>query len=222
MPRYYLLDENNNLIEVENVEGNFYKTTLEKLHSELNGTDHRIEFVSQAQYNQLAAQGRLVANTYYFITDDETAEGLEESIQKILDGTYEVGVAEFANGAVTDFTNAQLKHYDYGYHQDGYYATIPANENEGEGYYWWGFSDASNHEYGLGIVHRFGTTTEILRSPTFLCNDPNDNIRLCCLHAQEQNDGSLKIWCYAQRPSAPNYMDEFELDECCVYIKKIR
>lgn len=81
MPKYYLLDENKNLVEVVNIEDNLFRTRLEKLHSEVNDTDHSIEFVTQAKYNQLQAQGQLVGNTYYFITDDTTAEDLESAIE---------------------------------------------------------------------------------------------------------------------------------------------
>ena len=47
----------------------------------MNGTTHHIEFVTQAQYNQLEQEQQLVAGTYYFITDDETAEEFAEAIE---------------------------------------------------------------------------------------------------------------------------------------------
>lgn len=83
MPKYYLLDENKNLVEVVNIEDNLFRTRLEKLHSDINNSDHSIEFVTQAQFNQLEAQGELVANTYYFITDDTSEEDLENSITQL-------------------------------------------------------------------------------------------------------------------------------------------
>ena len=82
-PKVYLIDENKNLVEVVNIEDNLFRTRLEKLHSDLNNTDHSIEFVTQAQYNQLEAQGQLVANTYYFITDDTTAEDTNNKISEL-------------------------------------------------------------------------------------------------------------------------------------------
>ena len=83
MPKYYLLDDSKNKIEVENIEGNLYRTILAKIHSDLNNKDYAIEFVTQAQYNQLEADGELVANTYYFITDDATAEDIEKFLNQL-------------------------------------------------------------------------------------------------------------------------------------------
>ena len=97
MPKYYLLDENKNLVEGFDREG--FLAVLEqaiedgslanidpnsafatKIKSLFNGTTHNIEFVTQAQYNQIVADGGLVPNAYYFITDDTTAEDLEAHI----------------------------------------------------------------------------------------------------------------------------------------------
>ena len=97
--KYYLLDENKNLVEGFDKEG--FLALLEqaieqgsledidedsavasKIRSVLNGTTHHIEFVTQAQYNQLVADEELVVNTYYFITDDTTAEDLEEVVER--------------------------------------------------------------------------------------------------------------------------------------------
>lgn len=91
MPKYYLLDENKNLVEGYDKEGflGLLEQVIEqgslenipedsavasKLRSILNGTTHHIEFVTQAQYNQLVADEELVANTWYFITDDTSVE----------------------------------------------------------------------------------------------------------------------------------------------------
>lgn len=223
MPKYYLLDENKNLVEVVNIEDNLFRTRLEKIHSEVNDTDHNIEFVTQAQYNQLVASGQLVGNTYYFITDDTTAEDLEDAIQGIIDGTTAVGHASLADNATnasnTDFTNAETKYYDYEYHQDdGYYALIPANEVKGEGYYWWQFTDARNRVYDLPIVHRFGGVYEIKVSPLFLLEVNNDLLH-CFAEAQEQNDGSLKIKIQTERNG---YVTRIEVDDGFFAVKKIR
>ena len=113
-PKYYLLDENKNLIEGFDKEGflglleqAIEQGTLEnidedsavasKLRSALNGSTHHIEFLTQAQYNQLVADEELVANTYYFITDDTTLEGLEEQINEIIE------VMESLEDNVSDF-----------------------------------------------------------------------------------------------------------------------
>ena len=99
--KYYLLDENKNLIEGFDKEGflalleqAIEQGTLEnidedsavasKIRSVLNGTTHHIEFITQAQYNQLVADEELVANTWYFITDDTSVEeGLEDHENRI-------------------------------------------------------------------------------------------------------------------------------------------
>lgn len=92
--KYYLLDENKNLVEGFDKEG--FLALLEqaiengslegidensavasKIKSVLNGTTHHIEFVTQAQYNQLVSSHQLVTNTYYFITDDSSFDDLE-------------------------------------------------------------------------------------------------------------------------------------------------
>lgn len=94
MPKYYLIDDDNNLVEgfdkeaflallqqaiddksLESIDPD--SAVASKLRSNLNGTTHHIEFVTQAQYNQLVADGKIVANTYYIITDDETAEDID-------------------------------------------------------------------------------------------------------------------------------------------------
>ena len=134
MPKYYLLDENKNLVEgfdkegflallqqaidqgsLENIDPE--SAVASKLRSLVNGSTHHIEFVTEAQYNQLEHDGQLIPNTYYFITDDTTLEGMEEAINNltdrltnveeivngIVDGTRVVGKA--TNAEKTSFTN---------------------------------------------------------------------------------------------------------------------
>lgn len=117
MPKYYLLDENKNLVEGYDKEG--FLALLEqaiengdlenidedsafvsKFKSLLNGTTHHLEFVTQAQYNQLVADEELQPNTYYFITDDTTLEGLEESLNQLASRltTVEGLVQDIING----------------------------------------------------------------------------------------------------------------------------
>ena len=130
MPKYYLLDENKNLVEGYDKEG--FLALLEeaiengdlehidedsafvsKFKSLLNGTTHHFEFVTQAQYNQLVADEELQPNTYYFITDDTTLEGLEEdlnnlatSLEQIINGDRAVPRAlSSENAEKTSFTN---------------------------------------------------------------------------------------------------------------------
>lgn len=46
----------------------------------VDGKTYKMAFCTQAQYNQLEAQGLLVADAYYIITDDETYDDLETAI----------------------------------------------------------------------------------------------------------------------------------------------
>lgn len=99
MPKYYLLDENKNLVEgfdkegflailqqaieqgsLENIDED--SAVASKLRSVLNGTAHHIEFVTQAQYNELESEGELVENTYYFIIDDPSFENFEREFEE--------------------------------------------------------------------------------------------------------------------------------------------
>lgn len=134
-PKYYLLDENKNLIEGFDKEGflglleqAIEQGTLEnidedsavasKLRSALNGSTHHIEFLTQAEFNQLVAQGELQGLTYYFITDDTTAEGLEASIDELK------AQIETLNNQITALQNKidTIPHYEYDitlfYHSD--------------------------------------------------------------------------------------------------------
>lgn len=97
---FFVLDENKNLVEAFDKEGFLAllqqvidagslegidpeSAVASKLRSIVNGTAHNLEFVTQAQYNQLFNDGDLVENTYYFITDDETIEDYDEAIQQL-------------------------------------------------------------------------------------------------------------------------------------------
>lgn len=54
---------------------------VSKLKCCVGGDTFGMAFVTQAKYNELKTQNKLVANTLYFITDDTTEENLEESIE---------------------------------------------------------------------------------------------------------------------------------------------
>ena len=58
---------------------------VSKLKSIINGSVHHVEFVTQAQFNSMQQGGTLVAGTYYFITDDTTAEDLGAAIDDLSD-----------------------------------------------------------------------------------------------------------------------------------------
>ena len=94
---FYVLDDNNNRVLAFDQEGilavlqqaiaeqsleniNPDSAVASRLRSIINGTAHHIEFVTQAQYNELEAAGELVQGCYYFITDDDTVDDLDDAI----------------------------------------------------------------------------------------------------------------------------------------------
>lgn len=154
MPKYYLLDENKNLVEVVNIEDNLFRTRLEKLHSEVNNTDHNIEFVTQAQYNQLEHDGELVANTYYFITDDTTVEDLEEHINQNDEAVasavarveaIEDGTTPAQKSTTTSFTNNNMQRYVVG---NIGYVNLPTDR----GFYYLLWDNGTTRNVNFGVV----------------------------------------------------------------------
>lgn len=94
---FYVLDENNNKIEALDREGvlNVIETAIAngslanlvadagfitKLKCCVSGKTNKMGFITQAQYNELVANGLVQNNTMYFIYDDNTAENIEEQI----------------------------------------------------------------------------------------------------------------------------------------------
>lgn len=75
----YVLDENNNKIEVTDEVGN---TTVNEVKCCVSNTPFRFAFVTQAKYNELEAAGLVQANTIYEITDDTTADDLDEQLKE--------------------------------------------------------------------------------------------------------------------------------------------
>ena len=53
------------------------------LKSIVDGKAYKIGFCTQAEYNQLEAQGQLVADALYIITDDTTEQDLEAAIENL-------------------------------------------------------------------------------------------------------------------------------------------
>lgn len=127
---HYVLDENNNKVESlskEEVIALIAKAIQEgqlpsvdedtafvtKLKSAVDGKTYKVGFCTQAQYNELEANGSIESNTYYFITDDDTETDLEDSIKKIIDGTTEVGMAARTYSANYAAESAYSKNADY-------------------------------------------------------------------------------------------------------------
>ena len=144
---FYVLDENNNKVEAFDKQGvlNVLNQAIKdgtlanivsdsafvsKLKCCVSGVANHVAFVSQAKYNELKAGGMLIANCYYFITDDTTAEDLEEQLNlanesiaslgsrlTIVESKFNGASAKFAEQATTagvatkanstDFTNVE-------------------------------------------------------------------------------------------------------------------
>lgn len=155
---YYLLDENKNKIEVTSID-QFFTTIATQFHSDLNNTNHHIEFVTQAQYNQLENDEQLVANTYYFITDDTTAEDLEQHITDN-DDLVEEAMEEFE----ASLTN-QLKYKEI--YQGSNYSSKTNLFNAVENWYSQGTYQGKNtslFEYAGSLTERVEGGTDIVYS----------------------------------------------------------
>lgn len=78
---YYVLDENNNLIEVTD---QVLTAVVEKVKCCVSGTEFNFAFITQAKYNELEAQGLInKATTYYFILDDTTLAEINAQLKTI-------------------------------------------------------------------------------------------------------------------------------------------
>ena len=76
----YVLDENNNKIEVTT---EVLSAVVRQVICCVSGTPHSIAFATQTKYNELQAAGALVRNCIYFITDDTTANDLDEKLEEL-------------------------------------------------------------------------------------------------------------------------------------------
>jgi hypothetical protein len=97
---FFVLDENHNLIEAFDKEG--VLSVLEqaikdgslsgivadsafvtKLKCCVSGQTNRIAFVTQAKYNELEAKGQTENGVYYYITDDDTLDGIDNRFKEL-------------------------------------------------------------------------------------------------------------------------------------------
>ncbi len=76
---YYILDHNNNKIEVTD---QVLTALVEQIKCCVSGTPYKLAFVTQAKYNELEAAGLVQANTIYEIIDDTTADDLDEQLKE--------------------------------------------------------------------------------------------------------------------------------------------
>lgn len=114
MSKHYLVDENKNLVEGLSKEETYdllakaindktlpdYDTGtafITKLKDSVDGTEHKVAFVTQAKYNELSTSGSLLSNCLYYITDDTTEEDLTNVI-----ATAKKEAAEEANSVTAE------------------------------------------------------------------------------------------------------------------------
>jgi hypothetical protein len=79
MAKLYVLDENNNKIEVTT---EVLSAVVQKVLCCVSGIPHSMAFVSQAKLNELITTNNTVNNGVYFITDDTTAEDIEKQLNE--------------------------------------------------------------------------------------------------------------------------------------------
>lgn len=111
---YWVLDDNNNKIEAFDKQGvlNALNEAIDNgslaelvadaafvnmLRCCVSGSTNKVAFVDQQTYNELEANGQLIENCYYFITDDDTTGALEETINNIINGNTIVARATRAD-----------------------------------------------------------------------------------------------------------------------------
>lgn len=134
---FYVLDENNNKVEAFDKEGvlslleqAIQEGTLQNILADsgfiskikccVSGITNKIAFVSQTTYNQLKADELLIPNAWYFITDDTTAEDINEQLELLnnwfselssrvvsLENNFTNGVANKAR--ITNLTNSAVE-----------------------------------------------------------------------------------------------------------------
>lgn len=121
---FFVLDENHNLVEAYSKEdvlallekaisdGSLAGITedsafVSKLKCCVTGGTNKVAFVTQAQYNTLKANGNLVTNCLYIVTDDKTASNIDAELSEltnkvngIIDGSYVVPKATDSEYAV--------------------------------------------------------------------------------------------------------------------------
>ena len=196
-----------------------------KLKDPHTGLTHRVCFLTQAQYNQLVAEGKLIGNTYYFITDDTTADDLEGAIDAIMDGSTPIPNANFANEADhatnasnaenTDFTNAQLANIEVP--TGGVVLPTPLED----GFYYFEVFSVNNGGMSVaGIFRVNGGGTSI--SPTLLLFSTTENqYKQCVLVVTKSQLLGSTSFAVKVVSSYGTASDDF-IDTAYVFYKRIR
>ena len=91
---YALIDE---VIESGELPTDAQTAFVTALKSIVDGNAYKIGFCTQAEYNQLEAQGELEVNALYIITDDETEQDLEAAIEGLYTAITDLDARTAAN-----------------------------------------------------------------------------------------------------------------------------
>lgn len=119
---FYVLDENNNKVEAYDKQGvlavlaqaiadgsleNIVADSafINKLKCCVGGDTFKVAFITQANYNELVANDLIQKNTYYYITDDTTAEDIAEQLKTLTDAVN--GLNNRVKKVTDDFTTYQ-------------------------------------------------------------------------------------------------------------------
>lgn len=112
---FYVLDENNNKVEAYDKQGvlavlaqaiadgsleNIVADSafINKLKCCVGGDTFKVAFITQANYNELVANDLIQKNTYYYITDDTTAEDIDKQLENLTNAVNDL------KNNVKDFT----------------------------------------------------------------------------------------------------------------------
>lgn len=106
---YYVFDENNNKIEVTD---KVLTALVEQIRCCVSGTYFKEAFVTQAKYNELVANGLLVENCIYNISDDTTCEDIDASLKEIKDDLRELNNQDIVNRVATLESKVRTTEYN--------------------------------------------------------------------------------------------------------------
>ena len=119
---FYVVDENNNRVEGASYEEivallnkaindgtleNIVKDSafVSKLKCCVSGQTNSIAFVTQAKYNELAANDEIIPNCYYYVIDDTTCEDIDKALVDLNKtvSTLEQKVKKIEGGLTTNY-----------------------------------------------------------------------------------------------------------------------
>lgn len=119
---FYVLDEHHNLIEAYDKEGVLAvlaqaiadgslsgitenSAFVSQLKCCVSGQANKVAFVTQAKFNEMKASDSLLANCLYFVTDDTTADDIDETLTELTDTVN--GILKSVNDIISGETVVQ-------------------------------------------------------------------------------------------------------------------